>query len=147
MKRVYIFKDGYSRQAQPQGKVRLTLSASTRNRKHTRCFGRSSASLWERKIYPLSVTEEAAKEKIGNGAIGGAALYDFETEYRRIFETPLEEIKEDIFFRADNFENEKWYGDLRDVSGNRRLQARERLRARFAESLESLRLSYPNKGN
>ena len=39
-------------------------------------------------------------------------MYDFETEYRRIFETPLEEIKEDIFFRADNFENEIWYGDL-----------------------------------
>ena len=39
-------------------------------------------------------------------------MYDFETEYRRIFETPLEEIKKDIFFRADNFENEKWYGDL-----------------------------------
>ena len=39
-------------------------------------------------------------------------MYDFETEYRRIFETPLEEIKGDIFFRADNFENEKWYGDL-----------------------------------
>ena len=39
-------------------------------------------------------------------------MYDFETEYRRIFETPLEEIKEDIFFRVDNFQNEKWYGDL-----------------------------------
>lgn len=39
-------------------------------------------------------------------------MYDFETEYRRIFETPLEEIKEDILFRADNFENETWYGDL-----------------------------------
>ena len=39
-------------------------------------------------------------------------MYDFETEYRRIFKTPLEEIKEDIFFRADNFENETWYGDL-----------------------------------
>lgn len=39
-------------------------------------------------------------------------MYDFETEYRRIFETPLEEIKEDIFFRVDNFENETWYGDL-----------------------------------
>lgn len=39
-------------------------------------------------------------------------MYDFETEYRKIFETPLEEIKEDIFFRADNFENETWYGDL-----------------------------------
>ena len=39
-------------------------------------------------------------------------MYDFETEYRRIFEMTLEEIKEDIFFRADNFENEIWYGDL-----------------------------------
>ena len=38
------------------------------------------------------------------------AEYDFETEYRKIFETPLEEIKEDIFFRPDNFKNEKWYG-------------------------------------
>lgn len=36
----------------------------------------------------------------------------FEAEYRRIFETPLEQIKEDVFFRADNFKNEKWYGDL-----------------------------------
>ncbi len=39
-------------------------------------------------------------------------MYDFEAEYRRIFETPMEQIKEDVFFRADNFENEKWYGDL-----------------------------------
>lgn len=39
-------------------------------------------------------------------------MYDFEAEYRRIFETHLDEIKEDIFFRADNFQNEKWYGDL-----------------------------------
>ncbi len=39
-------------------------------------------------------------------------MYDFEAEYRRIFETPLEEIREDIFFRADNFQDEKWYGDL-----------------------------------
>lgn len=39
-------------------------------------------------------------------------MYDFEVEYRRIFETPLEQIREDMFFRADNFENEKWYGDL-----------------------------------
>lgn len=39
-------------------------------------------------------------------------MYDFEAEYRMIFETPLEEIKEDIFFRADNFEKETWYGDL-----------------------------------
>lgn len=39
-------------------------------------------------------------------------MYDFETEYRKIFEMPLEEIKEDIFFRVDNFQNERWYGDL-----------------------------------
>ena len=39
-------------------------------------------------------------------------MYDFEAEYRRIFETPLEQIKEDMFFRADNFEKERWYGDL-----------------------------------
>nr|WP_289698233.1 hypothetical protein [Enterocloster clostridioformis] len=36
----------------------------------------------------------------------------FEAEYRRIFETPLEQIREDMFFRADNFEKESWYGDL-----------------------------------
>lgn len=36
----------------------------------------------------------------------------FEAEYRRIFETPLEQIREDMFFRADNFEKERWYGDL-----------------------------------
>ena len=39
-------------------------------------------------------------------------MYDLETEYRQIFETPIEEIKEDIFFRADNFQDEKWYGYL-----------------------------------
>lgn len=39
-------------------------------------------------------------------------MYDFEAEYRRIFETPLEQVREDMFFRADNFKNEKWYGDL-----------------------------------
>lgn len=39
-------------------------------------------------------------------------MYDFEKEYRKIFEMPLEKIKEDIFFRADNFQREKWYGDL-----------------------------------
>lgn len=33
-------------------------------------------------------------------------------EYKSLFEKPLDEIKEDIFFRADNFENEKWYDDL-----------------------------------
>ena len=25
---------------------------------------------------------------------------------------PLDEIKEDIFFRADNFKDEKWYGEF-----------------------------------
>ena len=39
-------------------------------------------------------------------------MYDFEAEYHRIFETPLEQIREDMFFRADNFEKERWYGDL-----------------------------------
>lgn len=39
-------------------------------------------------------------------------MYDFEAEYRRIFETPIEQIKEDVFLRADNFEKESWYGDL-----------------------------------
>lgn len=34
-------------------------------------------------------------------------------EYGKLFETPLEEIREDIFFRADNFQREKWYEDLR----------------------------------
>lgn len=32
--------------------------------------------------------------------------------YREEFKKPLEEIQEDIFFRADNFEGEAWYGDL-----------------------------------
>ena len=40
------------------------------------------------------------------------AMYDFEAEYRGLFEKPLEEIQQDIFFRADNFQNEKWYGEL-----------------------------------
>ena len=39
-------------------------------------------------------------------------MYDFEAEYRGLFEKPLEEIQQDIFFRADNFQNEKWYGEL-----------------------------------
>jgi len=29
-----------------------------------------------------------------------------------VCETPLEQIREDMFFRADNFEKERWYGDL-----------------------------------
>ena len=39
-------------------------------------------------------------------------MYHFEAEYRGLFEKPLEEIQQDIFFRADNFQNEKWYGEL-----------------------------------
>ena len=39
-------------------------------------------------------------------------MYDFDAEYKKIFETPVEDIREDIFFRADNFSKEKWYGDL-----------------------------------
>lgn len=32
--------------------------------------------------------------------------------YKEIFEKPLEEIKQDVFFRSDNFENEDWYDDF-----------------------------------
>lgn len=39
-------------------------------------------------------------------------MYDFNAEYKKLFDTPIEEIKEDPFFRADNFCNEHWYGDL-----------------------------------
>lgn len=31
---------------------------------------------------------------------------------REVLEKPLEEIREDMFFRADNFQNEPWYGDF-----------------------------------
>ena len=31
---------------------------------------------------------------------------------RKVLETPLEEIREDVFFRADNFQNEPWYGEF-----------------------------------
>lgn len=37
---------------------------------------------------------------------------DFEKEYKALFETSLENIKPDSFFRADNFQKEKWYGEL-----------------------------------
>lgn len=37
---------------------------------------------------------------------------DLDRPYREEFKKPLEEIKEDIFFRADNFEGEAWYDDL-----------------------------------
>ena len=32
--------------------------------------------------------------------------------YREEFRKPLEEIKEDIFFRPDNFQGEAWYEDV-----------------------------------
>lgn len=37
---------------------------------------------------------------------------DYDKWYRDEFKKPLEEIKQDIFFRADNFQNEEWYGDF-----------------------------------
>ena len=36
----------------------------------------------------------------------------FENEYRELMEKPIEEIREDIFFRLDNFQHELWYGDF-----------------------------------
>lgn len=35
-----------------------------------------------------------------------------ESRYDGLFNKPLDEIKEDIFFRPDNFKDEKWYGDF-----------------------------------
>jgi len=32
--------------------------------------------------------------------------------YREEFKKPLEDINEDIFFRADNFQNEAWYDEF-----------------------------------
>lgn len=34
----------------------------------------------------------------------------FQDEYCGLMEKPIEEIQEDIFFRADNFWGEPWYG-------------------------------------
>ena len=31
---------------------------------------------------------------------------------RKVLEMPLEEIREDVFFRADNFQDEPWYGEF-----------------------------------
>ena len=36
----------------------------------------------------------------------------FEDEYRELMAKPIDEIREDIFFRADNFRDELWYGDF-----------------------------------
>lgn len=43
---------------------------------------------------------------------GGMHNHDNDRPYRRELEKPLEEIKENIFFPADNFEGEAWYEDL-----------------------------------
>lgn len=65
MKRVYIFKDGVQQEAQLQRKVWLTLSAGIRNWKHTGCFGRSSASLWERKnLSPIRRRRSRLRENL-----------------------------------------------------------------------------------
>ena len=37
----------------------------------------------------------------------------FEVEFHELMGKPIEEIKEDIFFRMDNFRHEPWYGDLK----------------------------------
>lgn len=36
----------------------------------------------------------------------------FQDEYQNLMAKPIEEIKEDSFFRSDNFKNEPWYGDF-----------------------------------
>lgn len=37
---------------------------------------------------------------------------NIQDECRALLAKPLEEISEDIFFRADNFREEPWYGDF-----------------------------------
>ena len=36
----------------------------------------------------------------------------FQDEYRELMAKPIDEIKPDIFFRHDNFQDEPWYGDF-----------------------------------
>jgi len=36
-----------------------------------------------------------------------------QNECRELMEKPIEEIREDIFFRPDNFQDEPWYGEFR----------------------------------
>ena len=36
----------------------------------------------------------------------------FQDEYRELMAKPIDEIKKDIFFRADNFRDEPWYDDF-----------------------------------
>ena len=45
--------------------------------------------------------------------INNASEYeDHDKWYRDEFKKPLEEIQQDIFFRADNFEHEDWYNEF-----------------------------------
>lgn len=39
-------------------------------------------------------------------------MYSFQDEYRALMAKPIEEIREDIFFRPDNFQEEPWYGEF-----------------------------------
>lgn len=39
-------------------------------------------------------------------------MKDHQAEYKEMLEKPLDEIKEDAFFRVDSLEAEEWYGDL-----------------------------------
>ena len=36
----------------------------------------------------------------------------FEDEYRELMAKPIDEIREDIFFRPDNFRDEPWYEEF-----------------------------------
>ncbi len=36
----------------------------------------------------------------------------FQDEYRDLMVKPIDEIREDFFFRPDNFRDEPWYGDF-----------------------------------
>ena len=36
----------------------------------------------------------------------------FEDEYQALMAKPIDEIREDIFFRYDNFQDEPWYEDF-----------------------------------
>ena len=36
----------------------------------------------------------------------------FQDEYRELMAKPIDEIRPDIFFRPDNFQDEPWYGDF-----------------------------------
>ena len=39
-------------------------------------------------------------------------MYSFQDEYRALMAKPIEVIREDIFFRPDNFQEEPWYGEF-----------------------------------